>query len=81
MGCRQQQDLVVAGSASVAHALIRHDVVDELRLLVFPAVLGEGQRLFEASGLEDPFTAEYQPGEQSPASAFGPHHHRTLVPG
>jgi dihydrofolate reductase len=47
VGCRQQQDLVVAGSASVAHALIRHDVVDELRLLVFPAVLGEGQRLFE----------------------------------
>jgi dihydrofolate reductase len=44
---RQQQDVVVAGSASVAHALMRHDLVDQFRLLVFPTVLGEGQRLFE----------------------------------
>jgi dihydrofolate reductase len=41
------RDLVVAGSASVAHALMGADLVDEYRLLVFPTVVGEGTRLFE----------------------------------
>ena len=41
------RDLVVAGSASVAHALMDADLVDEYRLLVFPTVIGEGARLFE----------------------------------
>jgi len=44
---KQTQDVVVMGSASVAHALLRRDLVDEFRLLVFPCVLGEGERLFE----------------------------------
>lgn len=39
-------DVLVAGSASLVHALLEHDLVDELRLMVFPAVLGEGKRLF-----------------------------------
>jgi dihydrofolate reductase len=42
-----QRDLIVAGSASVAHALMDADLVDEYRLLVFPTVIGEGTRLFE----------------------------------
>jgi dihydrofolate reductase len=41
------QDLIVAGSASVAKTLIAHDLVDEFRLLVFPLVIGTGTRLFE----------------------------------
>jgi dihydrofolate reductase len=43
---KADRDLVVAGSASVAHALMEADLVDEYRLLVFPAVVGEGTRLF-----------------------------------
>jgi len=39
-------DIVVHGSASVAQALIENDLVDELRLMVFPVVLGRGKRLF-----------------------------------
>jgi dihydrofolate reductase len=41
------RDLVVVGSASVAHTLRKADAVDEYRLLVFPTLAGEGTRLFE----------------------------------
>jgi dihydrofolate reductase len=44
---KTDRDVVVAGSISVAHALMQADLVDEYRLLVFPIVLGEGARLFE----------------------------------
>jgi dihydrofolate reductase len=43
---KQEQDIVVAGSATVTRALMAADLVDEYRLLVFPLVLAEGTRLF-----------------------------------
>jgi dihydrofolate reductase len=39
-------DIVVHGSARLVQALIEHDLVDDLRLMVFPVVLGSGRRLF-----------------------------------
>lgn len=38
--------VIVAGSRSVAHALLRAGLVDELHLQVFPLVLGSGMRVF-----------------------------------
>ena len=39
-------DIVVHGSPQLVQTLIEHDLVDELRLMVFPVVLGTGKGLF-----------------------------------
>ena len=39
-------DIVVHGSAQLVQALVEEGLVDELRLMVFPVVLGAGKRLF-----------------------------------
>jgi dihydrofolate reductase len=39
-------DIVVHGSAQLVHTLVDNDLVDELRLMVFPVVLGTGKRVF-----------------------------------
>jgi dihydrofolate reductase len=39
-------EIVVAASFQLWHTLMDHDLVDELRLMVYPVVLGTGERLF-----------------------------------
>jgi class 3 adenylate cyclase/dihydrofolate reductase len=39
-------ELLVSGSADLVDELLRHNLVDEYRLLVYPVILGSGKRLF-----------------------------------
>jgi dihydrofolate reductase len=43
-------DLLVNGSATLVDTLVEHGLVDELRLMVFPIILGTGKRLFKDLG-------------------------------
>ena len=60
-------DVLVAGSRTLVQALLRESLVDELRLMVFPVVLGKGKRLFE-DGLEQ---AAWQLVESDPVGDDG----------
>jgi dihydrofolate reductase len=48
-------ELLVNGSGQLVHALLERGLVDELRLMVFATVLGNGRRLFGETGSELPF--------------------------
>ena len=39
-------DILVAASFQLVHTLLEHDLVDELRLMIYPVVLGAGAQLF-----------------------------------
>jgi dihydrofolate reductase len=52
-------DVLVNGSMQLVHTLFAHGLVDELRLMVFPVVLGSGKRLFaEAASVTQLHLAE-----------------------
>src|SRR6185369_1007192 len=48
------RDIVLSGSSGIAQTLLEHDLVDELRLKVFPVVLGAGRPLFSGASAMRP---------------------------
>lgn len=47
-------DIVVYASNQLVRTLVDHDLVDEFRLVVYPVVLGSGERLFGETGGKKP---------------------------
>jgi len=47
-------EIVVAGSIRLVRTLLDHDLVDELRLMIYPVVLGAGERLFGETSEQRP---------------------------
>jgi dihydrofolate reductase len=45
---RERREVIITGSLSVVGALMAEDLIDEYRILTFPAILGSGERLFSA---------------------------------
>ncbi len=48
------KDIGITGSATLVRSLLRDGLIDELRLLVHPIVVGHGKRLFEGDGARVP---------------------------
>jgi dihydrofolate reductase len=78
---RYEGDILVGGSAKLVQSLLELDLVDELRLMVFPIVLGKGKRLFgdtsetkslelvDSTPLEDGvFLLTYRPSQNGSAA-------------
>jgi dihydrofolate reductase len=59
-------DLVTQGSSDLVHLLLATDLVDELRLLIYPILLGRGKRLFDDRAQASAFRLE-----QSKATSKG----------
>ncbi len=44
------KDIAILGSGTLVRSLLQDDLLDELRLIIHPIVLGSGKRLFEDGG-------------------------------
>lgn len=53
-----EADLQVIGSGNLVQTLLKHDLVDELRLMIFPITLGQGKRLFAEGTIPAAFSME-----------------------
>ena len=51
---RLEGEIVVYGSLQLVRTLIEYDLVDEVRLMVYPVVLGDGERLFGETSDQKP---------------------------
>lgn len=49
-------NIQVWGSSELAQLLLKHDLVDELRLKIYPLILGEGKKLFNNGAIPAAFT-------------------------
>jgi len=45
------KNLLQYGAGELTHTMLKHGLVDELRVLVFPFTFGDGPRIFEHTGI------------------------------
>jgi dihydrofolate reductase len=50
------KDIYLMGGAAIVTAAIDADLVDEVRLIVYPLIAGEGKTLFASSAVRHPLT-------------------------
>jgi len=48
-------DIQIWGSSELVHLLLKHDLVDELRLKIYPLILGGGKKLFDDNSVPAAF--------------------------
>jgi dihydrofolate reductase len=65
-------EIGVAGSVTLARALIENDLVDELRLMVFPVILGSGKKLFGDGGMKSLRLVDSKPAGETVILTFQP---------
>ncbi|TWT00475.1 dihydrofolate reductase family protein [Planomicrobium sp. CPCC 101079] len=53
---QNDHNMLIYGSARLVQLLLEHDLIDELHLMVFPLVLGEGKRLFKVGQSQKKFS-------------------------
>ena len=58
-----RHDLLICGSRRLIYSLMPHELIDEIRLLVYPVVLGAGKKLFEDVQLKLQLAESRQLGE------------------
>lgn len=50
------KNILLAGSAELVQTLMRHDLIDEYRLMVHPIIVGGGKRLFQDESAKRPLS-------------------------
>lgn len=58
-------DIQVWGSSQLVHLLLEHDLVDELRLMIYPLIIGEGKKVFADGATPSAFTLRQSKTGQS----------------
>ena len=67
-------DIQVHGSGNLVHTLLKHDLVDELWLLIHPLTLGTGKKLFDDGTIPAAFTL--QESTATPSGVIAAHYKR-----
>lgn len=68
-------DIQVWGSSELVHLLLQNDLVDEIRLKIYPLTLGKGKKLFEGGAI--PAAFELLKGIVTPGGVIIAHYKRT----
>lgn len=64
-GNAESKNIYVIGGANLVSTLINHNLIDELRLVIHPIVLGKGKGLFKDVAARNPLTLKHSKSSES----------------